>query len=152
MGFPLRKGIKLGPLFTVEFEQQLALTIVTLLLGGGGVIAVWLTHRKTKKEEKQEAAQADASSAKDLSDAWQQVVKEQVESLVKPLQEKVEDDQKQIKHLEEQQRKLFAATKYIRSIGHWLGTTCEIFEPSWIATHPKPHLPDELREEIGDFT
>lgn len=131
----------MGPqLFTVEFDQQLILTLVTLLLGGGGAIAVWLGKRRSKSEE-----------GKDLSDSWKSLVEQQVESLVKPLQEQVDRDKEQIDHLEAQQDKLFAAAEYNRKLGHWLADTCGFFPEDWLKAHPKPHLPDVLRGDFGEL-
>lgn len=40
-------------------------------------------------------------------------------------------------------------TSYIRSLGHWLAQFCEIIEDKeFLARHPKPSLPDELRNRI----
>lgn len=40
-------------------------------------------------------------------------------------------------------------TSYIRSLGHWLAQFCEIIEDKeFLARHPKPSLPDELRGRI----
>nr|UWF88639.1 MAG: hypothetical protein [Bacteriophage sp.] len=40
-------------------------------------------------------------------------------------------------------------TGYIRSLGHWLAQFCEIIEnKEFLTHHPKPSLPDELRDRI----
>lgn len=40
-------------------------------------------------------------------------------------------------------------TSYIRSLGHWLAKFCEIIEDKeFLTRHPKPSLPDELRDRI----
>lgn len=40
-------------------------------------------------------------------------------------------------------------TSYIRSLGHWLSQFCEIIEDKeFLAHHPKPSLPNELRDRI----
>lgn len=40
-------------------------------------------------------------------------------------------------------------TGYIRSIGHWLAQFCKIIEDKeFLTRHPKPSLPDELRNRI----
>lgn len=39
-------------------------------------------------------------------------------------------------------------TAYIRSLGHWLAEFCEIIEPEFLRRHPKPPLPDEIRNRI----
>ncbi|MCI1984065.1 MAG: PRTRC system protein E [Bifidobacteriaceae bacterium] len=143
----------MGPqIFTVEFEQQLIITVLTLVLGGGGGIAIWLGKRRSKKQQAADTATVDADNAKDLSDAYRTLVESQVNLLVKPLKEQVAKDHEQIEHLEQQQKKLFAATRYGRELGHWLADTCGFFPPEWLKTHPKPHLPDILREDFGDLT
>lgn len=43
-------------------------------------------------------------------------------------------------------------TSYIRSLGHWLAQFCEIIEPEFLCRHPKPSLPDELRDRIYTVT
>lgn len=40
-------------------------------------------------------------------------------------------------------------TSYIRSLGHWLAKFCEIIEDQeFLTRHPKPSLPDGLRDRI----
>lgn len=39
-------------------------------------------------------------------------------------------------------------TGYIRSLGHWLAKFCEVIDDEFLARHPKPSLPDELRDRI----
>lgn len=39
-------------------------------------------------------------------------------------------------------------TGYIRSLGHWLAEFCDIIEPEFLSLHPKPSLPDELRDRV----
>lgn len=39
-------------------------------------------------------------------------------------------------------------TSYIRSLGHWLAQFCEITDKTFLERHPKPSLPDELRNRI----
>ncbi|MFC2619090.1 MAG: PRTRC system protein E, partial [Bifidobacterium dentium] len=56
------------------------------------------------------------------------------------------------KNLEEQQKKNLVVTTYTRSLFHWLQEFCEIVEPEFLARHPKPRLPDELRPDIAPET
>ena len=37
---------------------------------------------------------------------------------------------------------------YIRSLGHWLSEFCEVIDKEFLTRHPKPSLPDELRDRI----
>lgn len=39
-------------------------------------------------------------------------------------------------------------TSYIRAIGHWLGELCQVLDPEFLEKHPKPRLPDGLRDTI----
>lgn len=39
-------------------------------------------------------------------------------------------------------------TSYIRSIGHWLGELCQVLDPEFLKQHPKPRLPDGIRDII----
>lgn len=37
---------------------------------------------------------------------------------------------------------------YLRAVGHWMEGLCEVLDPQWLAAHPKPHLPDNIRSEV----
>lgn len=39
-------------------------------------------------------------------------------------------------------------TGYIRSLGHWLAEFCEVIDDEFLTRHPKPSLPDALRDRI----
>lgn len=39
-------------------------------------------------------------------------------------------------------------TGYIRTLGHWLAQFCEVVDEEFLNRHPKPSLPDELRDRI----
>lgn len=39
-------------------------------------------------------------------------------------------------------------TGYIRALGHWLAQFCEVVDEDFLTHHPKPSLPDELRDRI----
>lgn len=110
---------------------------IVALVGGGGVGAIIGAVSSRRKDTAQIAAQA----CDILTD-----------SVIKPLREQVDDQEEQIEHLERQQRKYFALTAYTRSLFHWLQEFCEITEPEFLARHPKPSLPDELRADIAPET
>lgn len=110
---------------------------VVALVGGGGVGAIIGAVSSRRKDTAQIAAQA----CDILTD-----------SVIKPLREQVDSQEEQIQHLESQQRKYFVLAAYTRSLFHWLQTFCEIIEPGFLANHPKPHLPDELRADIAPET
>ena len=111
-------------------------TVITALVGSGGVGAIIGAVSSRRKDTAQIAAQCDI-----LTD-----------SVIKPLREQVDDQEEQIEHLERQQRKYFALASYTRRLFHWLQELCEITDPAFMARHPKPGLPDELRADIAPET
>lgn len=111
--------------------------VIVALVGGGGVGAIIGAISSRRKDTAQIAAQA----CDILTD-----------SVIKPLREQVESQENQIQHLEDRQRKYFALAAYTRQLFHWLGLFCEIVEPDFLARHPKPHLPDELRADVAPET
>ena len=110
---------------------------VVALGGGGGVGAI---------------IGAVSSRRKDTADIAAQACDILTDSVIKPLREQVESQESQIQHLEDRQRKYFALAAYTRQLFHWLGLFCEIVEPDFLARHPKPHLPDELRADVAPET
>lgn len=110
---------------------------IVALVGGGGVGAI---------------IGAVSSRRKDTADIAAQACDILTDSVIKPLREQVDEQEGQIEHLEKQQRKYFALTAYTRSLFHWLQEFCEITEPEFLARHPKPHLPDELRADVAPET
>lgn len=111
-------------------------TIVALAGGGGlGAIIGALSTRR-----------------KDAADIAKQACDILTDSIIKPLRDQVESQENQIQHLEDQQRKYFALAAYTRQLFHWLQTFCEIIEPDFLASHPKPRLPDELRADVAPET
>lgn len=110
---------------------------VVALVGGGGVGAI---------------IGAVSSRRKDTADIAAQACDILTDSVIKPLREQVDSQESQIQHLEDRQRKYFALAAYTRQLFHWLGLFCEIVEPDFLARHPKPHLPDELRADVAPET
>lgn len=110
---------------------------IVALVGGGGVGAI---------------IGAVSSRRKDTADIAAQACDILTDSVIKPLREQVGEQEGQIEHLEKQQSKYFALTAYTRSLFHWLQEFCEIAEPEFLARHPKPSLPDELRADIAPET
>ena len=111
--------------------------VIVALVGGGGIGAL---------------IGAVSGRRKDTADIAAQACEILTDSVIKPLREQVEAQETQIRHLEERQRKYFALTAYTRNLFHWLQQFCEIVEPDFLARHPKPRLPDELRAEIAPET
>lgn len=122
------------PLFSItEFWTP----FLVALVGGGGVGAI---------------IGAVSSRRKDTADIAAKACDILTDSVIKPLREQVESQESQIQHLEDRQRKYFALAAYTRQLFHWLGLFCEIVEPDFLARHPKPHLPDELRADVAPET
>lgn len=82
-----------------------------------------------------------------LTTAYQHLVEAQGE-----LKKQIDAQDEKIDKLIEQRDKLQytndVATGYIRALGHWLAQFCEIIEPEFLCRHPKPSLPDELRDRV----
>lgn len=123
---------------STEFWSSLLLALV----GGGGIggmITSLAGRRKSTAESDSLSAQAAKEAVSILTD-----------QVIAPLREQVDAQEKQIGHLERQQEKLFAATGYIRAQNHWLDELCRsgALGARWADEHPKPHLPDLLRDTI----
>lgn len=56
-----------------------------------------------------------------------------------------------IKNRDTMQYTIDLETGYIRALGHWLSKFCEIIEPEFLENHPKPSLPDDLRDRIASL-
>ena len=111
--------------------------ILTAIIGVGGValggLITWLANRRS-----------------DLTSAYQALVsaqgnmKQQIDA----------QDQKisaLIKNRDTMQYTIDLETGYIRALGHWLSQFCEIIEPEFLENHPKPSLPDDLRDRIASL-
>lgn len=125
---------------SVEFWSA----VILALIGGGGtggLVGAWSNSRKNE---------ADIDSI--TADAADKAVKILTDSIISPLREQVAYQEEQIRHLEEVQRKYFTAVAYTRSLFHWLQDFCELVEPDFLARHPKPSLPDELRPDVAPET
>lgn len=111
--------------------------ILTAIIGVGGValgsIITWLANRRS-----------DLTSAYQALVSAQGSMKQQIDA----------QDQKiiaLIKHRDEMQYTIDLETGYIRALGHWLAQFCEIIEPEFLENHPKPSLPDDLRDRIASL-
>lgn len=84
----------------------------------------------------------------DLTTAYQHLVEAQGE-LKKQIDAQDDKIDKLIKSRDELQHINDMETGYIRSLGHWLAQFCEIIEnKEFLTHHPKPSLPNELRDRI----
>ena len=125
-------------------SEQVIIAIVTGLLGGGtvsGLVTAWFSRRKTAAE-----------AASIIAEASKRALDTVTESVINPLREQVEYQERQIAHLEAQQEKYFLAVAYTRRLMHWLQSFCEVVEPGFLERNPKPSLPDELRPDIAPET
>lgn len=111
--------------------------ILTAIIGVGGValggFITWLTSRRS-----------------DLTSAYQALVSAQgdMERQIDAQDQKINE---LIKHRDELQYTIDLETGYIRALGHWLSQFCEIIEPEFLESHPKPSLPDDLRDRIASL-
>lgn len=111
--------------------------VLTAIIGVGGIalggLITWLANRRSN-----------------LTSAYQALVSAQGE-----MRRQIDaQDQKinaLIKHRDELQYTIDLETGYIRALGHWLSKFCEIIEPEFLEDHPKPSLPDPLRDRIASL-
>lgn len=83
-----------------------------------------------------------------LTTAYRHLVEAQGE-LKKQIDAQDEKIDKLIESRDELQHINDMETSYIRNLGHWLTQFCEIIEDKeFLTRHPKPSLPDELRDRI----
>lgn len=82
-----------------------------------------------------------------LTTAYQHLVEAQGE-LKKQIDAQDEKINKLIRTRDELQHTSDIETSYIRALGHWLAQFCEIIDDDFLTRHPKPSLPDELRDRI----
>ena len=150
-------------------SQEFWSAVIISLIGGGGIVGAIITawsNRRSEAQDEHEQAEADKLAA----EAAETAVRILTDSVIQPLREQVESQGAQIQHLEkkqaeqaknleakqknleEQQKKNLVVTTYTRSLFHWLQEFCEIVEPEFLARHPKPRLPDELRPDIAPET
>ena len=125
------------PPLELFYSTEFWTAVIVALVGGGGVGAF---------------IGAMSGRRKDTADIAAQACDILTDSVITPLRSQLDSQEDQIRHLEAQQRKYFALTAYTRSLFHWLQEFCEITEPEFLARHPKPSLPDDLREDIAPET
>lgn len=83
-----------------------------------------------------------------LTTAYQHLVEAQGE-LKKQIDAQDQKIDKLIESRDELQHVNDLETSYIRKLGHWLAQFCEIIEDKeFLTQHPKPSIPDELRNRI----
>lgn len=111
--------------------------ILTAFIGVGGVaiggLITWVMNRRS-----------------DLTSAYQALVSAQGD-MKRQIDAQDQKINALIKHRDELQYTIDLETGYIRALGHWLSQFCEIIEPEFLEDHPKPSLPDDLRERIASL-
>ena len=111
--------------------------IITAIIGLGGVaiggLIAWLAHRRS-----------------DLTSAYQALVSAQGD-MKKQIDAQDQKISALIKNRDTMQYTIDLETGYIRALGHWLSQFCEIIEPEFLENHPKPSLPDDLRDRIASL-
>lgn len=111
--------------------------ILTAIIGVGGValggLITWLANRRS-----------------DLTSAYQALVSAQgdMKRQIDAQDQKIDS---LIKNRGELQYIIDLETGYIRALGHWLAQFCDIIEPEFLENHPKPSLPDDLRDRIASL-
>ena len=111
--------------------------ILTALIGVGGVavggLITWVMNRRS-----------------DLTSAYQALVSAQG-----GMKRQIDDQDQKISALiktrDAMQYTIDLETGYIRALGHWLAKFCEIIDPEFLENHPKPSLPDDLRDRIASL-
>lgn len=108
--------------------------LITSIIGLAGIAVgstiTWASTRRTN-----------------LTTAYQHLVEAQGE-LKKQIDAQDEKINKLIQTRDELQHVSDLETGYIRSLGHWLAKFCQIIDDDFLTRHPKPNLPDELRDRI----
>lgn len=88
-----------------------------------------------------------ANRRSSLTAAYNQLVEAQGE-LKKQIDAQDEKINRLIKSRDELQYTNDLETGYIRSLGHWLSEFCQTIDKEFLNQHPKPALPNELRDRI----
>lgn len=108
--------------------------LITSIIGVAGIavggIITWASTRRnnlTTAYQHLVAAQGELKNQIDAQD-------EKIDKLIQ-----TRDELQHVSDLE---------TGYIRSLGHWLAKFCQIIDDDFLTQHPKPSLPDELRDRI----
>ncbi|RBQ00149.1 PRTRC system protein E [Bifidobacterium xylocopae] len=143
-------------------DRDLLLVLLPAVVGSGALsalVTVWAGRRQRRAQ----AGQADATSEQLAVQAAHEASQILRDDIIAPLREQVEAQERQIRDLQARQAKQVAelrrlrdgqaqyrvAIRYIRRLCHWLDPAVTAMDPGYMARHPKPHLPDELRGQIA---
>ena len=111
--------------------------ILTALIGVGGVtiggLITWVMNRRS-----------------DLTSAYQALVSAQGD-MKRQIDAQDQKISALIKTRDAMQYTIDLETGYIRALGHWLSKFCEVIDPAFLEDHPKPSLPDDLRDRIASL-
>lgn len=111
--------------------------IITAIIGVGGIalggLITWLANRRS-----------------DLTGAYQALVSAQGD-MKRQIDAQDQKINALIKNRDELQYTIDLETGYIRALGHWVSLVCEVIEPDFLENHPKPSLPDDLRDRIASL-
>ena len=111
--------------------------ILTAIIGVGGValggLITWAANRRSG-----------------LTSAYQALVSAQGE-MKRQIDAQDQKINALIKNRDALQYTIDLETGYIRALGHWLSKFCEVIDPEFLENHPKPSLPDELRDRIASL-
>ncbi|QDH93285.1 hypothetical protein QC999_gp65 [Microbacterium phage Cressida] len=118
------------------------ITVVSLLLGGGGLAALFrLRHDKRLGVAQQETAEDDA-----LSNRWKAIIEQQTVSLLTPMATRLQTLETTVTRLEteltDSRKKYWSAIGYIRSLNTWIARHL----PERMEQVPPP--PNVLAEDI----
>lgn len=119
-----------------------AITILTLVLGGGGIAALLkVRHDKRMGVAQQETAEDDA-----LSNRWKNIIEAQTVSLLTPMSTRLATLEETVTRLEgelsESRKKYWGAIGYIRTLNNWIARHL----PESVEQVPPP--PAVLAEDI----
>lgn len=111
--------------------------ILTAIIGVGGValggLITWVANRRS-----------------DLTSAYQALVSAQGD-MKRQIDAQDQKIDALIKNRDALQYTIDLETGYIRALGHWMAKFCDIIEPEFLENHPKPSLPDDLRDRIASL-
>lgn len=108
--------------------------LITSIIGLAGIaVGGTITYASTRRNN--------------LTTAYQHLVEAQGE-LKKQIDAQDEKINRLIQTRDELQHVSDLETGYIRSLGHWLAKFCQVIDEDFLTQHPKPSLPDELRNRV----
>lgn len=115
-------------------------SIITSLLGSGAIIGAVIPYLFTKRDRL-------AHAYNELAEA-QAVQQSQINTQREEIN-RLEQDNHELKNkLDKYEEQGIVSVRYLRSLYHWGAQLCDVLDSDWLQEHPKPSLPDSLRETI----